>query len=187
MPKLIIGLVGLQGCGKGTVADVLREQYGAGYERFSGMIGSILDILAIEKNRKNFTKLSEVIRYAFGETIFSYALEKKVIESTQDIIVLDGIRRPEDIVAMEPLPHFHLVSIEADQKLRFERMKKRGEKATEANMTWEQFLAEEALPTEVTIPFVMNRAKYHFSNNGTREQLIEQVRTFMKQFGIEPK
>lgn len=184
MPRLIFGLVGLQGCGKGTLADLLINKYGAGYFRFSAILSDILTRLAIEKNRDNFTKASVALRGAFGEDVFSYAVETAALQAKEDIVVIDGIRRPEDIVALEPLPHFHLISIEADAQLRFERMKQRGEKATESTMTWEKFQADEVLPTEVTIPFVMSRAKYRLSNNGTREEFEQAAKAMLTSFGL---
>ncbi len=186
MPTLLLGLVGLQGCGKGTLADLLTQQYGAGYFRFSAVISDILTRLAIEKNRDNYTKASIALRQAFGEDVFSYAVETAALQAKQDIVVIDGIRRPEDVVALEPLPHFHLISIEADAQLRFERMKARGEKATEASMTWEKFLADEQLPTEVTIPFVMERAKFRLANNGTREDFEAASHALLASFGLHP-
>lgn len=186
MPKLLLGLVGLQGCGKGTLADLLTQHYGAGYFRFSAVISDILNRLAIEKNRDNFTKASIALRQAFGEDVFSYAVETAALQAKEDIVVIDGIRRPEDIVALEPLPHFHLISIDVEAQIRFERMKLRGEKATEANMTWEKFLADEQLPTEVTIPFVMDRAKYRLTNNGSRAEFEQAAKSLLTSFGLQP-
>lgn len=186
MPKIIFGLVGLQGCGKGTLADILREKYGAGYFRFSAILSDIMERLAMEKTRDNYTKLSIALRQAVGEDALSYAVERAALAAPQDIVVIDGIRRPEDIVALEPLPHFHLIAIEADQELRFERMKKRGEKATEATMSWEKFLEDEGAETERTIPFTMTRAKYHLSNNGTREAFEQAIQSLLISFNLAP-
>lgn len=184
MPNLLLGLVGLQGCGKGTLADILKEQYGAGYFRFSATISTILDTLALEKSRENFIKASVCLRQTFGEDVFSYAIETAALNAPQAVVVLDGIRRPEDIVALEPLPNFHLISIEADAPLRFERMKARGEKATEANLTWKQFIADEQAPTEKGIPFVMQRATHRLTNNGTREAFEASAHELLARLGI---
>lgn len=187
MPKVIIGLVGQAGCGKGTMADLLQQTYGAGYFRFSAILSSILERLALEKTRERFTALSETLRKTFGEDVLSYAIANDALNAPQEIVVIDGIRRVEDIVGLEPLPLFKLVAIDADPKLRYERMKARGEKASEKNFTWEQFLAEEQLPTELTIPFVMKRASKTLLNNGTREELETTVHSFMQELGFQPK
>ncbi len=186
MSKLIIGLVGQAGCGKGTMADLLQQEYSAGYFRFSAMIGSILDRLALEKTREKFTSMSEMLRKTFGEDVFSYAIAKDALNAPQEVVIIDGIRRMEDIVALEPLPLFKLVAIDADPKLRYERMKARGEKASEKNFTWEQFLAEEQLPTEVTIPFVMKRASKTIMNDGTQTDLVKAVHDLMAELGYPP-
>lgn len=184
MPRLIIGLIGLPGSGKGTVADLLQKEYGANYTRFSGVLSDLLDRLSIEKSRDNMIRLSEALRQTFGDDALSYAVEQDALRAKGQIIVLDGIRRPGDIVGLEMLPQFHLVSVEAAPELRYERMKARGEKATEAAMTWEQFLAEEQAPTEVTIPAVMERAEFRLDNSGTKEELEQKVRELMKQLGV---
>lgn len=184
MPKLILGLVGQAGCGKGTAADLLRNEYGADYIRFSGILGEILEKLSIEKSRESFSKLSGGLRREFGEDILSYAVERAALSSEKDLVVIDGIRRPEDVVALEPLPYFKLVSIAVPAKIRYERMKKRGEKATESQMTWEDFLKEEQFPTEVTIPLTMSRAWKTIPNAGSREEFETAVRDTMKELGF---
>lgn len=185
MAKIILGLVGQAGCGKGTMADLLVKEYRASYFRFSNILGDVLKRLSLEKTRDNLIKISGALRQTFGEDILSYVLEKDAILAPEDIVVVDGIRRMEDIVALEPSPRFKLVAIDADPKLRFKRMKKRGEKAGESDMTWEQFLAEEARETEMTIPSVMARAAITLPNNGTREEFETQVRGLMSELGFK--
>lgn len=187
MAKFIIGLVGQAGSGKGTVADFLREEYGAGYIRFSGILGELLASLGVKKSRDNFIAISKAVRDAFGEDVLSYAVEKKSLTSSEDIIVVDGIRRPEDIVALEPLPHFRLLSIEVPAEVRFKRMKNRGEKIGETEMTWEQFQVQEEAETECTIPSVMGRAWKTITNEGTKEELEQAVTTIMKELAIAKK
>ncbi len=185
MPNYIIGLVGQSGCGKGTVADILTQQYGAAYSRFSAVLGDILTRLHIEHSRPNFTKLSNALRASFGEDVLSYAIEKDAVLSPNPLVVIDGIRRPEDIVALEPLPLFKLVSIEVPAELRYERMKKRGEKSGEQHMTWQEFVAQDNAATEVTIPLVMERAWKHIDNSKTAVELEAQVKAMMKELGYE--
>jgi dephospho-CoA kinase len=179
MPKLIVGLVGLQGCGKGTMADLLQKEFNASYCRFSAILSDLLDRLAVEKTRANLISLSIKLREAFGEDVLSHAIAKQITSQEEDIVILDGIRRTDDIAALEPLPNFVLVAITADAKLRFERMKKRGEKVGESDMTWEQFQADESAPTEATIPAVMARARHSLTNEGSREELETKIRALM--------
>ncbi|MSR85203.1 hypothetical protein EXS71_02070 [Candidatus Uhrbacteria bacterium] len=184
MAKLIIGLVGQAGCGKGTATDILREQYGAGYYRFSAILENILDQLALDHTRENFTKLSEISRQTFGEDVLSYALEKQAVTAQEDVVIVDGIRRLEDLAALEPLPHFKLIAIEVPVEVRYQRVIGRGEKAGEKNMTMKEFLEQEKFPTEVTIPAVMKRATKTISNAGTRKEFEKEIHDMMKEFGF---
>ena len=183
MANLIIGFVGKPGCGKGTAADVLRKQYGAGYCRFSAILNDILSRLYVEKVRENFAKLSEGLRKSFGEDVLSYAIEQETLRAPEEIVVVDGIRRVEDIIALEPLPQFKLIAIEASPEIRYERIKHRGERENETNMTWEQFLAEEQLSTEVTIPAVMARARETVNNDGSPAELEKRIHELMEGWG----
>ena len=187
MAKIIIGLVGQAGCGKGTATDILREQYGAGYYRFSAILEDILDKLALDHTRENFTKLSEMSRNIVGEDVLSYALEKQAVMAQEDVVIVDGIRRLEDLAALEPLPHFKLIAIEVPVEIRYQRIIGRGEKAGEKNMTMEEFLAQEKFPTEVTIPAVMQHAAHTVSNAGTREEFEQAIHTLMKEYGFAKK
>ena len=51
--KIIIGLVGQLACGKGTVAEYLKEKYGASVYRYSTMLRDVLNRLYLEINRVN--------------------------------------------------------------------------------------------------------------------------------------
>lgn len=180
MPKLIIGLTGQAGCGKGTAVKILREEYGADYFRFSAILGDVLDRLHLEKTRDQLINLFLCLSKQFGDDVLSHAIEHDALASPKDLVVIDGIRRIDDIVSLEPLPYFRLVAIDAPAEIRFERMKKRGEKPGENQMTWEQFMASEARETERTIPGVMARAHKTISNAGTPEAFVLHIREMMK-------
>ena len=186
MPDLIIGLVGLSGCGKGTAADILIKKYGADYSRFSAILSDILTRLHIEHSRERFIALSECLRKTLGEDVLSYAIEKDAVLSTKSIVVIDGIRRPEDIVALEPLPFFKLIAIDVPAEVRFARMKNRGEKSGENTMSWELFLAQEQAPTEITIPTVMQRAWKTLDNTQGPDQLEAQLDACLAELGRKP-
>ncbi len=184
MPHLIIGLVGTAGSGKSHAASYLRERYGGRIFKFSEYLSQVLDILAIPKSRDNLIKLSIALRNEFGENALAYAVARGVMTGGATLAIVDGIRRVDDVAPLEPLPNFVLVAVDADPKLRFERMKRRGEKAGESLLTWEQFMMEERAPTEVTIPEVIKRAKIRITNDGTIAELESKIDDLMGHFNI---
>lgn len=182
MPNLIIGLVGTAGSGKSHVATCLRERYGGRIFKFSEYLSQVLDILAIPKSRDNLIKLSIALRNEFGENALAYAVARGVMAKGTTLAIVDGIRRVDDVAPLEPLPNFVLVAIDADPRLRFERMKRRGEKAGESLLTWEQFMMEEKAPTEITIPQVIARATVRLTNEGTVAELEKKIDDLMNQY-----
>ncbi len=187
MSKIIIGLVGRQGAGKGTVAEYLHSRYSAEIFRFSTVLTDILNRLAIEKTRENLIMLSETLRKKFGEDVLAYAIEKDTHTTTADRIVIDGIRRIEDLTVLEPLPQFKLVEIVTPEKTRFERITHRGEKSGEREMTYEKFSKQEQASTEIMIPSVAARAWKTIHNNGTQSELMSKIDDLMDELGMHPK
>jgi dephospho-CoA kinase len=104
-----------------------------------------------------------------------------------DLVIVDGIRRVSDLKNLEQLTNFTLVSVTAPPEERFARMKLRGEKSGENNMTYEQFTAEENAPTELSIPEVAARASRSIDNAGTDEALRQQVDALATSLGLVAK
>lgn len=187
MPQLIIGLVGRQGSGKGTAASLLKEKYGAELFRFSAILNDVLQRLAVPSSRDNLITLSNLLRKGFGEDVLAYAIQRDILASQAKIVVVDGIRRIEDIAALEPLPQFKLIEVSAPAKIRFERMKGRGEKSGESEMDFDQFSAQEQAPTEVTIPSVAAHAWRAMDNGADQAHLETQLDALMQELGENPR
>jgi dephospho-CoA kinase len=183
----IIGLVGTPGSGKSAVTDYIIQNYGGEHFRFSDYLAHVLQKMNLQKTRENMIKLSVILRKEFGEDLFSHAVACDAVRSEAPLVLVDGIRRPGDLTAFRPLPEFKLIAVNADPKIRFERMKHRGEKVDENNMTWEEFEATEKAPTEITIPETMTFANYVIMNDGSVEELHTRIDEIMKEIGIEKK
>ena len=180
MPSLILGFVGQAGCGKGTIAKYFKEHYGATTFSFSTSMRDILHRLHLEENRDNLIRVSEVLREGFGEDLFSRVIAADAKEAQTDLVVVEGIRRPQDLATLSNLDNFVLVSIDVADEIRFARMKARGQNAGETDLTWEQFQADNQRSTEITIPGVMKEATYHLKNEGTREELEQEIEKLMQ-------
>jgi len=175
MKKIIFGFVGPLASGKGTSAAYLKEKYGANTYRFSTMLRDIVTRLHLEINRDNLIKMSEAIREKFGEETMAKTMAQDVADDPQEIVVVDGIRRPADIEYLNKNPDFVLVAIDADIEKRYERIIKRGENTDDTTKTFEQFQADHQRSTELTIPEVMAHAKEKINNNGSFEDLYNQL------------
>ncbi len=175
MNKLIIGLTGQIASGKGVAKKYIEEKYGATSFKFSDILRRILEDLDIPQTRDNVINLSIMLRQAYGEDLLARAMAKSVTSASQDIIVIDGIRRLADIEYLKPIPEFFVIAITAEPQLRYQRLIKRNENPGDAEKTWEDFLADENKETERSIAQVAAEADYHLDNNESLESLHAQI------------
>lgn len=184
MHKIIIGLIGEKGAGKGTVSDYLIANYGAEHFGTSKILKRTVSDLHLELTRDNFIKLALVLKEGFGADVVINSLIQDIeLQSTSDIVIADGIRMHDDVKPFLDKygRNFYLIYVTADMKLRYERTKLRKEKAHEDKMTWNEFILEEARLTEVSIHEVGRHADFIIDNNGGEAELTEQIKTIMEQ------
>lgn len=175
MAKLILGITGEMGCGKGTVAEHIVQTHKGSSHRFSTMLRDVLERMHIENTRENLVILSTTFRQAFGEDIMAKTMMHDAENDQADIVVIEGVRRMDDIRYLRELSHFKLVYLEAEMEIRYERIIKRGENVDESKKTFEEFQKAHQYETEIQIPDLKNYADYVVSNNGTFLELYQQI------------
>lgn len=173
--KLILGFAGEIASGKGTVAEYLVKNHSAVSYRFSTMLRDILDRLHIEYSRDHFNRLSGALRQAFGEDTLAKAMFEDTRLDNHEIIVVDGIRRPEDITFLKNSPDFRFIYIESDIKTRYERITKRNENSDDVQKTFAEFEADHLKETELQIKDSKEYANYVINNDGSPEEMFAQV------------
>ena len=171
--------------GKDTSANYLAEKYGGKNYSFSTMLGDVLKRYHLDFNRDNLVRISEAMREKFGEDILAKTMAEDVKDDSNQIISISNIRRLADIKFLATIPGFVLVAIDAAPETRYERLVKRGEKSDDTTKTYEQFLADQERSTEKTIPEVMAQAQERIDNNGTFEELYQQLDQLIKKYTYE--
>lgn len=181
--KIIIGLVGEMACGKGFASRYMEEKYHASIYKYSSLLRDILNLLDMEVSRENLSTISLVLRDRFGQDVFGRGMAKKAKNDNNEIIVLDGIRRIEDVKPLQKLENFILVEIIADPRVRYERFVKRKENVGDAKKTFEKFIFDQkSIETEIYIPGIMNKAKEKLDNNNDAEKLYKQIDNLVKKY-----
>ncbi|OGY45612.1 MAG: hypothetical protein A3A24_01685 [Candidatus Buchananbacteria bacterium RIFCSPLOWO2_01_FULL_46_12] len=180
MKQIILGLIGQVAAGKGTITDYLKKNYQAVSFRFSDPLRETLDCYDLEISRDNMQKISTLLRSNFGENILAKAMAKRVKNSNQEMIIIDGVRRQTDLDHLRDLPGFNLIYITADPKIRYQRYVKRNENIGDDKLDFAQFEAKDQAEAESQIPGVGQTAKYKIDNDGTIEQLYDQVESILK-------
>jgi len=173
--KIILGIVGKISSGKGTVAEYLQNKYNARVFGFSTPIRDTLNRLYIPITRDNMQKMSTILREAFNQDLFSRVIMEDVQRDSGKLIAIEGVRRMTDLEHLKSLPNFKLIRIVADEKNRYERLIKRSQNLDDQNKTFEEFLEQEKAESELSIPPVMELAELELDNNGTIEDLHQQI------------
>ena len=161
--------------GKSTVTEYLKTKHGAVTFRFSDMLRDVAKRLHLENSRANLQQLSTVLRQNFGEDLMSQVLAADVEESKHNFIITEGVRRPTDITYLKELSGFHLIYLNVLERTRFERLTARRENPDDQNKTWEQFQREGKQESEQKIKEIAATAEFTVDNNGTMEQLRQQI------------
>ena len=183
--KIVIGLIGEKGSGKGTVSDYLIEKYGAIHYGTSKILRRTLEDLHVPVTRDNLVKLALVLKEGYGPSVIIDSLIKDMENNGSDIIIADGIRMHGDVDPFRKKygENFFLVYVTADLKLRYERTKIRQQNEGEGKATFQEFLEEEGKLTEVSIHEIGRQADYKLGNNGTPEELKKQTDAMMEEIG----
>lgn len=181
----IIGLVGPKGSGKGTLAKRLKTRYKGRIVTFSDVLNDVLEVLHIERTRVNQIYLSIALREQFGYEVLAKALQARVekMKGTAPIII-DGIRFVQDFKPWKELQNFTLISLDADIKERYRRIKLRGRTPEERTLSWAKFQKEESMPTEVSFQKLARQAKYHINTNNTLKETFKHLDDIAKNLGI---
>lgn len=181
MAKLILGIAGEMGSGKGVIAKYVTEKYSAGSYKFSQILRDVLDRIYIDQTRENISTLSLILRKNFGEDMLAKSIYYDVQNDNHEIIILDGVRRIEDIVYLKKLPEFKLVYVEADLNTRYERLIKRGENEGDSEKTFEQFKKDHEADSDARILDLKKYSDEVIENNGTYEDLYNQIDEIIKE------
>ncbi|MEI6650823.1 MAG: AAA family ATPase [Candidatus Moraniibacteriota bacterium] len=179
--KIIIGIAGEMASGKDTVTDYIVEKYGGREFGFSDSLRDMLDRLHLAKDRDHLTRLSMALRNEFGQDLLAKIIDGDAKSAPEKIAVIDGVRRPMDIVILRKNPEFSLIYVDADFQIRYERIKGRGQNSDDSTKTIEDFKKDHLLETEVTIPALRDGADFIVNNDKTLEELHAQVDSIMEQ------
>jgi dephospho-CoA kinase len=178
MKRIVVGLLGESGSGKDTVANYLRDKYEAQLMRFADPIKETLNIYFEKSSREDQQWLYLQFKDRFGSDVLGKALRKKV-EASSGLIVINGLRMPDDYDFVKSFPDSRILYITADQKLRWKRTVNRHEKSDD-DISFEQFQEQEKVETEIHIPEIGTKADFTIQNEKDLEHLLRSVDEAMK-------
>lgn len=181
---MLIGIVGLNGSGKDTIAQYMVEKYGFTKRDLGQEIRD--ELKRVGRNfldRNEMIALGNEMRQKFG---FNYWCKKAIESANADNLAITSIRNPAEAEEIKSRGGI-IIGVLADQKVRFERTVirvKRNPAESSAHgdvRSFDDFKAKEQRELESTDPSKQQLlkcaalAEYNLDNNGSIEQLHKEI------------
>jgi len=180
---MIVGLTGKFAAGKGTVAELLKER-GFRYHSLSDVIREELLARGLPESRENLMETGNALRRADGPAALALRIVSRLASGDH---IVDSIRNPAEVEVLRTVPGFFLLGVDADQRVRYERLTARNRIGDPTS--FEQFAELEARETHSTDPTkqqlhaTWSLADEAVANDGTQADLKVAVDALMARRG----
>lgn len=174
----IIGITGTMGAGKGTIVEYLTAQHGFKHYSVRGYLINIIEQRGMPVNRDSMVVVANELRAKNKPSFIAEELYKEALQHGGNCII-ESIRTVGEITELKSKGNFTLFSVDAQRTIRYERIVKRG---SETDLVSYEIFAENEEremraddPNKQNLGACMALADYHFTNNGTFDELYRQV------------
>ncbi len=174
----IIGITGTLGAGKGTIVEYLISHHGFRHFSVRGFLTQIIQQRQLPLNRDSMVSVANELRAQHSPSYIVEQLLDQALQSGQDCII-ESIRTTGEIEALRKRDHFTLLAVDADPRLRYERVLERASETD--HISYETFQENEKREMTSTDPNKQNLAAcqaladYRLDNNHSFEELYQQV------------
>jgi ribosomal protein S18 acetylase RimI-like enzyme/dephospho-CoA kinase len=184
--KVVIGLVGPGGTGKGEVSRRIHERIGGTDVELRKIVEDDLRSTGTPLTNVTLRERSSELRAKYGPDIIARRSVDEVRRALgqNDVVVVDSMKSPEEVEYFRrELPaRFILLSIEAATDTRFERLKSRGrpwDVSQPGEVTW-----RDGVESKWGMDRVVALAEYRIVNDGSIDGLTGQVEDFLRTTGL---
>ena len=175
--QVMLGITGTNGAGKGTIVEFLVKVEGFKHFSASGLISEEIVKRGMSVDRDNMIVVANELRAQYGPGYIAEELLRRAGESQENRII-ESIRTLGEVEKLRAKGGI-LLAVDADQKIRYERIIKRG--SNKDRVSFEEFAEQEKREMESEDPNKQNLsacikvADYVIQNNGTIEELNREI------------
>lgn len=181
---IIIGITGTIGAGKGTVVDYLVKAHHYTHFSVRKFLTAIIEEKKMLLNRDSMVAIANDLR---ANNSPSYIVEQlyTMAKQSQQNCIIESIRTPGEIDALRKLGNFHLLAVDADPHVRYDRIVLRNSETDK--ISFDTFVDNEKRemtatdPNKQNLSACMNKADFRVENSGSFEELNKQIEEILMQ------
>lgn len=180
---IILGITGLSGSGKDTVAEYLKLKNFVATS-LSDRIREECGVRGLPLDRDTLIRVGNELRENFGLSVLAERSLEIIKNSESDKFVLTSLRHPKEVEFLKAQGNFWLVEVFVPLEVRFERIKNRLREG-DTDLTLEKFKEQEAREltgseAQQQILKVMELVDFRIDNSGSLEETYRQVEDILK-------
>lgn len=182
---MMIGITGTDGAGKGTVVDYLVEHKGFKRYHVRSFLLEEISKQGLTPDRATMRLVANDIRREFGNDAFVARFLKQAEEQGDALVIIDSIRAKAEAETLKKHGGI-LLCIDADRRIRYERIKQRG--SSSDDVTYEEFILLEERemndpdPSGMQKAEVMKMADHTILNDVSLQELHSDVEKFLQHY-----
>jgi len=182
---MIIGITGSLGGGKGTVVDCLVKSHGFEHYSSSDLLVEILKERGEEVDRDGMNRIANELRSKNPAGVPAETYRRYEEKDNESDAIFESLHSVAEVNFIKEVGGV-VIGITADPDIRYERILERG--SVKDGVTKEKFIEQQKReergsedPNKSNIFNTLKEADFLIENNGTLEELKEQVENILKQ------
>lgn len=178
---MLIGVVGLNGSGKDTVAQYLVERHNFSHKDLGQEIRD--ELVRLGRNSLDRSEMIALANEKRQELGFNYWCKRAIESVASENLIITSIRNPSEIDEIKSRGG-NVVEVFAEQKVRFYRTVERVKIDPKLHgdvKSFDEFMAKENLeltstdPSKQQLLTCVSMAEYRLNNNGSFEELYKEI------------
>ncbi|MBU0471812.1 MAG: AAA family ATPase [Nanoarchaeota archaeon] len=183
---MIIGITGTLGAGKGTIGEYLVKKKGFNHFSVRAAVNKEIIKRGLPLGRDSLVTVANDMRKKHGSSYWVELLYKEAKKSKKNCVI-ESIRTEGEINNLKKKGKFILFGIDANPKIRYERIKKR--KSESDDVSYQKFLEDEKREFTAKDSNAQNLSRcieladFKFENNNLRRELYKKIEKTLKTIG----